>query len=182
MEKKKSMKDNNNFSKKDKVIAYIRSKRSINSSYYGNPRYNVTLQTKSGHTWYDCKTSSDGMLSYNNFKEGMIGEFTYHDTASGNTILNDFKTLPMFKKGDYVKVWDYYKNCKGWNKIVKVELSESDAQIGNTADYILENGTKVRERDIEAKRGKGGKVITKDEIGYNFSIIDDIFSGGILMF
>lgn len=197
-------KDNNfacgkgNFSvKEQKVVAFVWNKKRLNSSYYGNPRYEVDLRLKDGKTWYNCKTSSDGRLSYNNFQEGMLGEFTYHETANGNVILDNFKTIPMFKKGDVVKVkWE-----NGWHKIKEVVLSQSRAENGNEADYVLDNGKSVREWLVEGKRGVGSKLIKKDDIISNFSILDDtkdvlraggklagnivkdtLYNGGILMF
>lgn len=166
-----------NFSAKEqKVVAFVRSKSRLNSSYYGNPRYEVDLGLKGGKTWYDCKTSSDGMLSYNNFQEGMLGEFTYHETAKGSVILDDFKTIPLFKKGDYIKTW----GDKNWSKIK--EVRNSRANIGGYASYVLENGKDVSEYEITEKRGVGGKKITPKDIMYNFSIFESLFNGGILMF
>lgn len=68
-----------------KVISISR----LNNSYYGNPRYSLTLSNASGETLTGI-TASNALIGYRlcYLHIGQIFNFDYHITKSGNIIFD----------------------------------------------------------------------------------------------
>ena len=91
LKKEQAAKDGVGGLKDEYVIAKVVSTKYRNTSYYGNPSYYVTLETKDGHIWYDCYTAPNASLGYeieNGYLKREWHKYMYRDGARGCCLHN----------------------------------------------------------------------------------------------